>query len=119
MAENSWESGSRSSGWDAPTLGPVTEHASIGASSVLKGEVSGREALFIDGKVEGSILFPEHRVTVGRASQLTANVTAKDVVVMGSVKGNIRCSDLLDVRAESRIHGDIVTRRSASTTGQC
>lgn len=30
---------------------------------------------------------------------------------MGSVKGNIHCSDLLDVRAESTIRGDIVTRR--------
>jgi cytoskeletal protein CcmA (bactofilin family) len=42
---------------------------------------------------------------------VTADITAKDVVVMGSVKGNIHCSDLLDVRAESTIRGDIVTRR--------
>ena len=42
---------------------------------------------------------------------MTADITAKDVVVMGSVKGNIHCSDLLDVRAESTIRGDIVSRR--------
>jgi cytoskeletal protein CcmA (bactofilin family) len=42
---------------------------------------------------------------------VTADITAKDVVVMGSVKGNIHCSDLLDARAESTIRGDIVTRR--------
>jgi len=83
----------------------------IGRSIVIKGEVSGQEALFVDGTVEGSIRFPDHRVSVGRGSQVTADITAKDVVVMGSVKGNIHCSDLLDVRAESTIREDIVTRR--------
>jgi cytoskeletal protein CcmA (bactofilin family) len=48
---------------------------------------------------------------VGRGSQATADITAKDVVVMRAVKGNTHCSDLLDVRAESTIRGDIVTRR--------
>jgi len=91
--------------------GPATEHATIGRSIVIKGEVSGQEALFVDGTVEGAIRFPDHRVSVGRGSQVTADITAKDVVVMGSVKGNIHCSDLLDVRAESTIRGDIVSRR--------
>jgi cytoskeletal protein CcmA (bactofilin family) len=91
--------------------GPATEHATIGRTIVIKGEVSGQEALFVDGTVEGAIRFPDHRVSVGRGSQVAADITAKDVVVMGSVKGNIHCSDLLDVRAESTIRGDIVTRR--------
>lgn len=111
MAENSWNSGYRSSGWEAPAVGPVTEHATIGASITIKGEVSGQEALFIDGTVEGSIHFPDHRVTVGRHSKVAADIRAHDVVVMGSVKGNIHCSDLMDVRAESNIQGEIVTRR--------
>jgi cytoskeletal protein CcmA (bactofilin family) len=90
---------------------PATEHATIGGSIVIKGEVSGQEALFVDGTVEGAIRFPDHRVSVGRGSQVTADITAKDVVVMRSVKGNIHCSDLLVVGAESTIRGDIVTRR--------
>jgi cytoskeletal protein CcmA (bactofilin family) len=89
----------------------VTEHATIGRSVVVKGEVSGSEALFIDGSVEGSIRFPKHRVTVGRGSHVTADIHAQDVVVMGSVKGNIYCSELLDVRSESSILGEIVTKR--------
>jgi cytoskeletal protein CcmA (bactofilin family) len=108
MAENF---SNRSNAWDAPAVGPVTEHATIGSSIVIKGEVSGTEALFIDGTVEGSIHFPEHRVTIGRRSTVKANIKARDVVVMGTVKGNIQCGDLLDVRAESTIQGEIVTRR--------
>jgi len=111
MADNSSNAGYRSNAWDAPSAGPVTEHATIGSSIVIKGEVSGQEALFIDGTVQGAIHFPEHRVTVGRGSRVEANIRAREVVVMGSVKGNIHCSDLLDVRAESNIQGEIVTRR--------
>lgn len=111
MAENLSNAIPRSSAWDGPAVGPVTEQATIGASIVIKGEVSGTEALFIDGTVEGSIHFPEHRVTIGRRSTVKANIKARDVVVMGTVKGNIQCGDLLDVRAESIIQGEIVTRR--------
>jgi cytoskeletal protein CcmA (bactofilin family) len=111
MAENLSNPIPRLSVWDAPAVGPVTEHATIGSSIVIKGEVSGTEALFIDGTVEGSIHFPEHRVTVGRRSTVKANIKARDVVVMGTVKGNIQCADLLDVRAECNIQGEIVTRR--------
>jgi len=95
----------------SPGTGVVTEHATIGRSVVIKGEVSGNEALFIDGSVEGLIRFPKHRVTVGRGSKVTADIHAQDVVVMGSVKGNIFCSDLLDIRSESWIQGEIVTKR--------
>ena len=111
MAENLSNSGFGASGWNASAVGPVTQHATIGPSIVIKGNVSGQEALFIDGTVEGSIHFDDHRVTVGRGGKITANIQAREVVVMGSVKGNIRCGDLLDVRAESHIEGDIVTRR--------
>ena len=111
MAENLSNQIQRSGVWEGPAVGPVTEHATIGSSIVIKGEVSGTEALFIDGTVEGSIHFPDHRVTVGRPSTVKANIKARDVVVMGTVKGNIQCGDLLDVRAESNIQGEISTRR--------
>lgn len=111
MAENFSNSAYPASGWDAPSVGPVTEHATIGSSIVIKGNVSGQEPRFIDGTVEGSIHFPDHRVTVGRSSKITANIQAREVVVMGSVKGNLRCGDLLDVRAESYIQGEIIARR--------
>jgi cytoskeletal protein CcmA (bactofilin family) len=78
---------------------------------MIKGEVTGNEALFIEGTVEGTIRIPEHRVTVGKDSHVTANITAREVVVMGMVKGNIHCTDLLDIRSESNIQGEIVTRR--------
>jgi len=111
MAENLLNAGYRADGWGAPAAGLVTEQATIGASIVIKGEVSGSEPLFIDGTVEGSVHCPEHRVTVGRNSTVKADTQAREVAVMGSVKGNIHCSDLVDLRVESNIQGEIVTRR--------
>jgi|SRR5215470_8389066 len=104
-------SSQRANSWDAPSAGPVTQHATIGASIVIKGDVSGKEHLFVDGTVEGSIHFPEHRVTVGRGSKVTANIYAREVVVMGMVKGDIHCADLLDIRADSHIQGQIAACR--------
>ena len=69
---------------------PAGEQATIGKSLVVKGEVSGSESLFIDGKVEGTISLPGNRVTVGRNGQVAANITAREVVVLGKVRGNIR-----------------------------
>ena len=98
-------------GWNTANVGPAVEHATIGSSIVIKGEVSGSEALFVEGSVEGSINIPGHRVTVGRNSTVKADISAKEVVVMGTVKGNIHCADLLDIRAESHLQGQIVTQR--------
>ncbi len=111
MAENLSNTGYRPNDWGTPSAGAVTEQATIGASIVIKGEVSGSEPLFINGTVEGLVHCPEHRVTIGRNSTVKADIQAREVAVMGSVKGNIHCSDLVDLRAESNIQGEIVTRR--------
>src|SRR5258708_19780171 len=91
--------------------------ANIGRSLVIKGEVSGAESLFIDGRVEGPISFPENRVTIGRNGNVTANITAKEVVIMGKVKGNVECEDRLDIRSEGLLAGDVITHRISVEEG--
>src|SRR5215472_15766925 len=63
----------------------TAEQATIGKSLVIKGEVSGSESLYIDGRVEGSINLPGNRLTVGRNGVVTANVNAREIVVIGKV----------------------------------
>jgi cytoskeletal protein CcmA (bactofilin family) len=87
------------------------EQATIGRSVVIKGDVSGAESLYIDGRIEGTINFDDSRVTVGRNAVVVANVNAKEVIVMGTVTGNIHCADRLDVRSEGSLTGDVVTPR--------
>ena len=99
-----------------PASSPM-EQANIGRTLVIKGEVSGAESLFIDGRVEGTISFPENRVTVGRNGVVAANISAKEVVVMGKVQGNVDCADRLDIRSEGVLTGDVITHRFSVEEG--
>jgi len=93
------------------------EQATIGKSLVIKGEVTGSESLYIDGRVEGAINLPGNRVTVGRNGQVQANVNAKEVVVLGKVKGNVTASDRVDIRNEGSLSGDVVCQRISIEDG--
>jgi cytoskeletal protein CcmA (bactofilin family) len=93
------------------------DQAHIGRSLVIKGEVTGAESLFIDGRVEGTINFPDNRVTIGRNGNVTANITAKELVIMGKVQGNVECADRLDIRSEGVLSGDVITHRISVEEG--
>ncbi len=102
----------------APSLAvPSGEQATIGKSLVVKGEVSGSESLYIDGKVEGTINLPGNRVTVGRNGQVAANILAREVVVLGKVRGNVNASDRVDIRSEGSLTGDVAAARISIEDG--
>jgi cytoskeletal protein CcmA (bactofilin family) len=107
----------------APSYTPVKttnaplEQATIGRSLVIKGEISGAESLFIDGRVEGTVNIPENRVTIGRNGTVAADVNAKEVVIMGKVQGNVICGDRLDIRSDGSVTGDVVTQRISVEDG--
>jgi cytoskeletal protein CcmA (bactofilin family) len=99
------------------TVTSPIEQATIGRSLVIKGEISGSESLYVDGRIEGTISFKEHRVTVGRNGVVAANIVAREVVVMGKVTGNIECSDRVDIRSEGSLTGDVISRRISVEDG--
>jgi cytoskeletal protein CcmA (bactofilin family) len=96
---------------------PSGDQATIGKSLVVKGEVSGSESLYIDGKVEGAINLAGNRVTVGRNGQVAANISAREVVVLGKVRGNIQASDRVDIRSEGSLTGDVIAQRISIEDG--
>jgi cytoskeletal protein CcmA (bactofilin family) len=97
---------------------PATmEQATIGRTLVIKGEVSGAESLFIDGRVEGTLSFPDNRITIGRQGNVAASVHAKELVIMGKVEGNVECTDRLDIRSEGSLTGDVITHRISVEEG--
>ena len=93
------------------------EQATIGKSLVIKGEVSGSEALYVDGRVEGTINLAGNRITVGRNGQVHANINAKEVVILGKVKGNVTASDRVDIRNDGALTGDVVCQRISIEDG--
>ena len=99
------------------TVTAPVDQATIGRTLVIKGEISGSEALYIDGSIEGKITMPESRVTIGRNGKVDASIQAREVVIMGKVNGNIECSDRVDIRSEGSVSGDISTSRISVEDG--
>lgn len=94
-----------------------SDQATIGKSLIVKGEVSGSESLYIDGKVEGAINLPGNRVTIGRNGQVAANIAAREIVVLGKVRGNCQAADRVDIRAEGSLTGDVIAARISIEDG--
>jgi cytoskeletal protein CcmA (bactofilin family) len=95
----------------------TADQATIGKSLVIKGEVTGSESLYIDGRVEGSINLAGNRVTVGRNGVVAANINAREIVVLGKVRGNLTASDRVDIRSDGSLTGDVVAARISIEDG--
>ena len=93
------------------------DQATISKGIFVKGEITGSESLFVDGKVEGSINLPGNRVTVGRNGQVAASVAAREIVILGKVRGNVAASDRVDIRAEGALTGDVTAARISIEDG--
>lgn len=89
----------------------IRGNAVLGKSVIVKGQIVSREDLTIDGEVEGTVELQEHRLTVGPNGRVRATVKAREVVVLGTVHGNIETIDKIDIRKEAKLVGDIKTAR--------
>src|ERR1700687_2208582 len=85
--------------------------ARLGSSLHVKGEITGSEDLLIDGSVEGLIQLDERKLTVGATAKGTADIIAREVVVYGSVKGNLRAKDRIEIKKDGSVNGDLTTAR--------
>jgi cytoskeletal protein CcmA (bactofilin family) len=85
--------------------------AVIGKSVQIRGEVKGSEDLMVDGHVEGTITLLESRLTIGPNAHVAANVSAKDVIVLGHLIGNVSATGRVDLRDGCDLVGDISAGR--------
>jgi len=81
----------------------------LGSSLHVKGDITGTEDLLIDGSVEGLIQLDERKLTVGKTAKLTADINARDVVVYGSVKGNVRAKGRIEIKKDGSVIGNLTT----------
>ncbi len=99
------------------TVEPVREvqrgggAAVLGKSVIVKGQIFSREDLTIDGEVEGTVELQEHRLTVGPNGKVMASVKAREMVVLGTVHGDVEISDKIEIRKDAKLVGDIRTAR--------
>jgi cytoskeletal protein CcmA (bactofilin family) len=94
-----------------PHLESHRGQAVLGKSVIVKGQIFSREDLTIDGEVEGTVELQEHRLTVGPNGKVMASVKAREIVVLGTIHGNVETTDKIDIRKEAKLVGDIKTAR--------
>ncbi len=98
---------------EPPRTAPTADRggARIGAGLRVQGEISGNEDLQVDGTIEGHVQLGERRLTVGSTAKVTADVQAREVVVFGKVKGNLRARDRIEIKKDGSVVGDLATAR--------
>lgn len=87
--------------------------AVIGKSVQIRGEVKGNEDLVVEGQVEGTINLTDSRLTIGANARVQATLSARDVVVIGNVTGDIHATGRVELRAGSSVKGDLRAGRLA------
>ncbi len=83
--------------------------AVIGPSIVLKGELSANEDLVIEGQFEGTVNLQDHCLTVGTNGKVKAEIQARQVIILGSVNGNVNARDKIEVRRSGNVTGDLTS----------
>lgn len=110
----------------APTPAPQAQAApsprstpvvNVGESVRIKGELTGNEDLVIEGRVEGQIRLPKHKLTIGASAKIEAEVSAKTVIVLGEVHGNITAEDQVTISESGSVNGDIAAPRVSIADG--
>ncbi|MEJ5366958.1 MAG: polymer-forming cytoskeletal protein [Bryobacteraceae bacterium] len=92
-------------------FGSVRAGALIGKSLEIVGKIRGAEDLVIDGKMEGDVELPDHRLTVGPSGVLHGKIRAREIVVFGSVQGNLEATERVEIKKHAKVIGDLKAQR--------
>src|SRR6266436_4260450 len=79
------------------------------ATASSEGTTKMNEDVDIDGTVEGLVHIDERKLTVGATAKLTADIIAGEVIVYGSVKGNVRGKGKVEIKKDGSVNGDLTT----------
>jgi cytoskeletal protein CcmA (bactofilin family) len=105
-----------------PGPAPVAAGPGAGASTItsgllIQGDISGDADLYIDGQARGKIRLLRSRVSIGPNGKVQADIEARDIVVEGTLQGNLKASESVRLGPASRVQGSLVTPRVAIEDG--
>jgi cytoskeletal protein CcmA (bactofilin family) len=83
----------------------------IGAGLKIRGEISGTSDLHIEGEAQGKIRLVGGRVSVGPQGNVQADVDAREIIVEGSLQGNLKASESVRLGPSSRVQGSVIAPR--------
>jgi cytoskeletal protein CcmA (bactofilin family) len=97
--------------FDSEPTGVRSGSAALGKNVTVKGQIFAREDLTIDGEVEGTVECHDHRLTIGPNARVQAGLKAREIIIQGSIQGNVEAADKIDIKKEAKLVGDIKTSR--------
>jgi cytoskeletal protein CcmA (bactofilin family) len=80
----------------------------LGRTAVVRGQLSGEEDLLVEGQFEGTITLADHCFTVGADGQVKAEIRARQVIILGTVTGNISAREKIEIRRSGHVVGDLL-----------
>ena len=89
----------------------ISAPSRVGGTVHIEGEISSQQDMLVDGEIAGSIMIPEHTLTIGPEAKVKANIKAKNVIILGAVDGNIEASNSIEVRSCCSLLGGIRSPR--------
>ena len=102
--------------FSAPVTKNVVTHDTSGPSSIasglkIRGELSGSSDLYIDGEAQGKIALPDSRVTIGPNGRVQADIEAREIIIEGTVEGNLKARESVRLGSSSKVQGSVLTPR--------
>ncbi|MEA3301856.1 MAG: polymer-forming cytoskeletal protein [Pseudomonadota bacterium] len=95
----------------APAKPIREESTTIGASIKIKGELSGKEDLVIEGTVEGTIHLKENSISVSEKGKVQADVYARSIIVKGELSGDLYGTESVTIARSGKVSGNIIAPR--------
>lgn len=100
-----------------PVSSPLSSTSANGGSSTIsaglriKGEITGTSDLVIDGETQGKVRLTSGRITVGPKGKVNADIDAREIVINGTVQGNLKATESVRLGPNSHVEGSILTPR--------
>jgi len=91
--------------------------ASIGPTHYVNGEVSGEEDLVVKGYIKGRVDLKNHSLIIEKGGRVDGDIIVNELVLRGSVNGNIYAAGKVYVAPEAHVRGDIAAARVSISEG--
>ena len=100
-----------------PTSGSVNTKTVLGERITINGDIRGAENLVIEGSLQGMIELEKNHITIGPKGRVNAEIKARDVAIMGQLKGNVQATGMVKITKDAKFDGEIKSRNISVEDG--